>query len=611
MSITATYCPEDNKLRLYSGRVDRPTFERLRSAGYKSTPKQSCDFVATWSPAAEDIALELIDEGDDIGDEDYSPEERAADRAERFAGYRDNRREDANDYADQYDGGPAAHGYQSQARAERAASRHNRKRDHALTNWGKAEYWQRRTEGVIGHALYRSSPDVRRGRILRLESELRGVDRSIEEVTKRFNGWQRVLTLDGCDELLPEDSSEFKPAHKLAYVIAGDEGLTHCNHPDAETQARLKEKLSFYRGVSTFDLLTSDSYAGEPMRRLTPAEVAHLAIYGRTQAIPAGSRLARWQHHLTLRIEYERQMLAAEGGSAQDEEIVAGGFFGRWQVVRVHKSTATKKATSVTVVDSTAEVWKESRLDIKRLGEGHYRAPTDGELIAFKERQAKAKAAAPKTPPLINPTLEDAKRLQELLNEDKNRFDTTPREVEEMTQAVYSKNSGGSYSPCETVFINEQFRTYRNYHGTSLTRPMFKVRMYRGSVIVLTDKPQKPIPWDTCAEVAASWGTLEEAKAMVCDWAERRSQLSRKEQLTEEDAKTFDVLRYHGLAHQSSVTQWGLNDAGWKVYYAYQLAKGNYGKSSPAGYQMYQYGWLDREYNITPKGEEVAKSFAC
>ena len=137
---TATYCPEDNKLRLYVGRVERETYNFLRQNKFVATPKQDCDFVATWSPKAEDIALQLIEEGDEIGDEDYSPEERAADRAERFAGYRDKRAGEAHGHADTYDNGPAAFGNQNANRAERQAARHERHRGRALTQWSKAEY---------------------------------------------------------------------------------------------------------------------------------------------------------------------------------------------------------------------------------------------------------------------------------------------------------------------------------------------------------------------------------------------------------------------------------------------------------------------------------------
>lgn len=41
---SATYCPEDDKLRLYVGRVPRPEYEALRAEGWTSTPKQGRPF---------------------------------------------------------------------------------------------------------------------------------------------------------------------------------------------------------------------------------------------------------------------------------------------------------------------------------------------------------------------------------------------------------------------------------------------------------------------------------------------------------------------------------------------------------------------------------------
>jgi hypothetical protein len=67
MQHSATYCPEDNKLRLYVGRVPRDEYETLRAAGFKSTPKQDCDFVAIWTPEREDIARDYLENGEDTG----------------------------------------------------------------------------------------------------------------------------------------------------------------------------------------------------------------------------------------------------------------------------------------------------------------------------------------------------------------------------------------------------------------------------------------------------------------------------------------------------------------------------------------------------------------
>lgn len=170
---SATYCISSDKIRLYCGRVERETYNFLKRNKFVSTPKQSCDFVAVWSPNAEDIALQMIGEGDDIDAEETTPEERSIQRAERFAGYRDKRRSEAHGHADNYDAGPNAFGNQNAARAQRQADRHERHRGNALSQWAKAEYWQSRTAGVIDHALHKCDAHTRRGRILTIEADLR------------------------------------------------------------------------------------------------------------------------------------------------------------------------------------------------------------------------------------------------------------------------------------------------------------------------------------------------------------------------------------------------------------------------------------------------------
>lgn len=192
----ATYSPESNKLYLYVGRVPRDEYLKLRAEGWKALHKQreagGGDFVATWTPSRRDTALEYAGI---IEDEDMGPEERAADRAERFAGYREKRTVEATGRADTYDAGPSAHGFQSAARAERAAARHDRQAGRAVDAWDKAEYWQRRTAGVISHALYKSSPSVRMGRIKTLEADLRKEQAEIEQASKIYKSWQAVAAM--------------------------------------------------------------------------------------------------------------------------------------------------------------------------------------------------------------------------------------------------------------------------------------------------------------------------------------------------------------------------------------------------------------------------------
>jgi hypothetical protein len=441
----ATYCPEDNKLRLYVGRVPRPEYEALRADGWTSTPKQSCDFVASWTPARRDTALDYAGV---IEDEDQSPAERAVDRAERFAGYRDKRTMEAHDHADRFDAGPSVIGFQSQAKAERAVARFDRVAARAVDSWGKAEYWQSRTAGVISHALHVCSPSVRMGRIKELEADLR-------------------------------------------------------------------------------------------------------------RATPGGE----WHNHLTLRLAYENQMLEAQGGRAGVVEMVPGGWLqgGRrmgteWrQIQKVNKSPVSGRVVSVLVRDNHASEfnhygnrWPDGiarvlshTVEVERASPDAYRAPTPEELAEFhaKTKAAKkaAKAAAPDPVPLINPTDEDAQRLQDLWNAQAMAArvasykrlgyslpvtDCQPSKVLRITQAAYSAHSKGTYCAGGTreVFAGG-IECGTNYDGASKLRlkhgrEVCLVRRTSGHgqgdgfhnsgsrVIVLTDKPQKPLP-------AAVWVPVE------------------------------------------------------------------------------------------------------
>ncbi len=432
---TATYSPEDNKLRLYVGRVPREDYLKLRADGWTSTPKQDCDFVATWTPSRRNTCLEYADL---IEDEDQSPEDRAADRAERFGEYRDKRTTEATGHADRYDAGPSAHGYQSQARAERAARRHDRAASHACDAWSKAEYWQQRTAGVIRHALYKSTPAVRMGRIKVLEADLR-------------------------------------------------------RNPD-----------------------------------------------------PNGE----WHKHLTLRLAYENQMLEAQGGRAAFVEMIAGGFIGKFQVHKVNKSPATGRVVSVSVKVPKVQSWTYktanvpgtdyalSQIDTERLPADAYRAPTDEELATFNAERKAEKAARPVTKSLlINPTEADAERLQALWNTRKVEYldahkakhgwspDYEPSTVCKVSQATYSAASKGAYGRAETrgVCRNGELEprfsnlwTSERQKAAELRGPkVCEIRVTHGKnyqcdrVIVITDKPQKPLP----AEIFAKPFALESVPA--------------------------------------------------------------------------------------------------
>ena len=515
---TATYCPEDDKIRLYIGRVPRDEYERLRAAGFTALHKQrdagGGDFVATWTPSREDMALEYS--GGILEDEDAGPQERAADRAERFSGYRDKREGEALQLADRYDSGPAVHGYQSQALAERRAARHDLQASRAVNTWDKAEYWQRRTAGVIAHALHKAAPGVRMGRIKTIEAEIRGAEKTNKEAAERY-AWVRSIAADPAAAVVayaprcpryyigkepePETAAETfqRVAVSLADSIVGTVG--HIQHPR-------KPDLAGY--VSALMIENQP----DP---LTLADVC--AWYLSRHADPATGGEGRWLRHLRLRLEYENQMLEAQGGRAAHVEMIPGGWLGNKQIQKVNKSPATGRVVSVAVWGKHTIFTKESgyqeqatlpvllTIKTERLAAEVYRAPTDEERAAFLEGQkaAKKEAAktAPKAPPLINPTDEDAAKVQAVWNERKNRGRASwqgdaSKEVLRMTQAQYSAASQGGYSRFKTLFFRADWEdNHVQYCGNSEEGAAFKLRVtgydpYQ--VIVLTDKPRKPVP---------------------------------------------------------------------------------------------------------------------
>jgi len=498
MEHQATYSPEDNKLRLYAAyRLDEDEYQALKGVGFKWARHQQCFVCPRWTPQAEDELFQFVDE---IDDEDYSPEERSADRAERFGGYRDRRRGEAEGRADAFEAGPAVFGHQSRARAERQAARHDRHRVAAVSQWSKAEYWQTRTAGVIRHALHKSSAPVRRSRIKRLEAGERKLQKELDRARELFDAWNRVSGLPGAD-VADAENPDATEAGKLAYTLANHfSGCRTYHHPRREPDPE-----AFGNGrQSLYSLLT------DPEDPITPREAAAFALEGWRDPGEPGGLHARWLAHYALRLTYERAMLEVEGGSAGAVEMEPGGWIqwrdrwplerGRYQIQKVNKSRVTGAVTSVMVeapnqnrYDSQGREYGPDnprplvlhKLDVTRLGSGAYTPPTEEEAAAVKA----AKTRKPKAPPLVNPTDEDAARLQALWN-----GHSYHEEVTRITQAKYSRWSRGDMA--QAVAINANGRRSNRSSGAAVFRIRIMWRMGADSVVVLEDKPQKPLPLD-------------------------------------------------------------------------------------------------------------------
>ena len=177
--MTATYSPEDNKLRLSSlTRLDKETYTRVREAGFKWAPKQEIFVAPMWTPEREDLLIELCGE---IGDEDTSLMERQEQRAERFEEYSDNRKADAeaahravHAIADGIPfGQPILVGHHSEKHARRDAEKIENGMRKAVKMWETSTYWTQRAASAIRHAKYKELPAVRARRIKGLESDIR------------------------------------------------------------------------------------------------------------------------------------------------------------------------------------------------------------------------------------------------------------------------------------------------------------------------------------------------------------------------------------------------------------------------------------------------------
>lgn len=567
----ATYCPEDDTLRLFVGRVPRDQYDALRAAGWRATPKQDCDFAATWTVSRKATAIAYAGI---IEDEDAGPAERAADRAERFGGYRDKRLDEATGHADRYDAGPAVHGYQSQARGERAAARHDRQGTRAVDAWDKADYWTSRTAGVISHALHLSSPAVRMGRIKTIEADLRKAEadwkKSTEAAQSRFDSILSIVEhAEGTREKVraPGDSDFRYELHRIR-----EKEETPEEDKSTPEQIRRAVLVSNFSGYSESE--ANKRRATEAREGSRPAaDIAREWLDGRTRPADwdpeTGSEYTR---HLKLRLAYEWQMLEAQGGRAAMVEMEVGGWIGNRQIRKVNKSPATGRVVSVTL-KIPGDRWGNSKegshlraFNIERLSVDAYRPPSEEDKAALAEVKKGEKAAAPKAAPcpLVNPTDEDAERLQAVWNRREHGQYGNPGKVSRMTQAEYSASSGGTYSHLETVEITGGGE--RQEGGGYMRKPTFpsvaKVRRYSNSVVILTDKPQKALP-------AAVWIDPRPAEIEWCkanaEAIYRAARAGWRDTVAAEDTAAFDRARRVGLAYASSATQFGLTDKGREV----------------------------------------------
>jgi hypothetical protein len=149
------------------------------------------------------------------------------------------------------------------------------------------------------------------------------------------------------------------------------------------------------------------------------------------------------------------------------------------------------------------------------------------------------------------------------------------------TQVAYSSQAKGSYGKCETVTIGEKMRPMRHsnlYHATnkhSQWRGVISVRVCHNGwnadrVVVITDKPQKPIPWELFDEIRAEMPTEEShAEAFVELWTKAKDWGYEFGNLPEDERKAAKQMRqdaaYLGWATVGCANEFRLTEEGRAV----------------------------------------------
>jgi hypothetical protein len=199
MSMQATYSPDDNKLRLYpTSKLGTELYQRVKAAGFKWAPHQKLFVAPAWTPAREDLLIELCGE---IEDEDTSLTDRAEERADRCEEYSAARLAESKAYAKSawdrayaMNGQPILIGHHSEKRHRREIERMDNESRKANVLWKRSEYWTERAQGAIHHAKYKERPDVRARRIKGLEADERKHEKEKKHAETRKKLWEACQT---------------------------------------------------------------------------------------------------------------------------------------------------------------------------------------------------------------------------------------------------------------------------------------------------------------------------------------------------------------------------------------------------------------------------------
>lgn len=338
----ATYSPEDNKIRIYpDSRLDADLYMRVKNAGYTWAPKQELFVAPAWSPAREDIALELAG---DIEDEDTSLVDRAEDRAERFDQYSEHRAQDAESAERSVQaiaggiplGQPILVGHHSERHARRDAEKIENGMRKAIKAWETSAYWLQRASGAIAAAKYKERPDVRARRIKGLEADLRKMQKNKQEAERAARFWKgEAKRKDGSPLALDRESAlMFTNYYEHLYF-----SFPLSKYPRNPPASQYEGDMGLWSALGGAD--------GPEYAIITPEQARDLALPCHLRTITWADR---WIAHLENRLAYERAMMGEGPGLPSDNGLEVGGAIQCWAspsqkgwayIVKVNKVSVT------------------------------------------------------------------------------------------------------------------------------------------------------------------------------------------------------------------------------------------------------------------------------
>lgn len=485
MTTNATYSPEDDKIRIYpSARLDADEYQRAKKAGYRWAPMQKL-FYATWSPAAEDFALELAGE---IEDEDKSLVERAEERAERFEDYSESRLEDANQAKAAVDriadgipfGQPILVGHHSEKHARKDAQRIENGMRKAVNCWKQSGYWKERAAGALHHAKYKERPDVRARRIKTLEADLR----------KSIASYTPLVTKD-------RPTPSYTMQQKWGEAYPHDRTLTR----EERDAVPAKQHV----------------FCGPPGRGGTWVAVEDL------EKLKAYS--ARYEEHLSNRLEYEYGMLGeqigAETFSARFDYAVGGKITAAREPAILTILKLNKKDGQVISVSTNSKRW--TRIvpveDIKT-----YEPPEEGAA-------EKIKAATKRTGPCNYPgegfaccTLAEWRKIYSDYKSTIHRIEAT-----ETTAAHYVRYAIGSWLHLPVVPTGDETAKYNTRHSYY-------------PVYITDEKRKDPPPLDPKTPPPPAMPALEYDEARIQAQHEALARSNERRAAEQQAAAPFEAL---------------------------------------------------------------------